>query len=778
MSTPNQNSMDNLALGFVADRSQQPAHQWWYHADEHGPLLWKERTPKGKRWRRRGPNGETLFQIKDHYDTAQIGPYRFVEHLSGHVIILGGESDVETAQRYGSAKGYEFCCMPISESSSKGRMDPLDHATQITVLYDADHAGRRGCKSMAERILMYRMERGLPPISISYFAAEGESGNDLKDAAMAVPEYERTPAVLAWIVNGIGQATQVVPPPPPDPIDTDGNYPMSPTHSVIADWILREVGGQWDDVMWKDTEVLHINGFSEKDSGRWVGFQGGRWREIDFIRVMASFIKQACAEIDQDLWTLRDRVENGFQECDLSYEELERVGAKISHLKKIKSQFESYYAQELPLRIVKRHVARSPDCFDNKDIVAGEVSGLGDASECIIKDRVKIGMDHPTMVFDVRSGVIREGKKEDMITRGLSVALPADTSVPPEVNVEGLARQDTEAERWIMTYCPKIWEILQQISSYHPDPENWSRVHVDLEMAALLVETAGLCMIGTMQPFFTIMTGERGRNGKGVFAGIIREITEHLSYVEKELLARQQVSGHTERVARMVGKHFIHIDEPDPRIDVERLKQLTSGGEIEASFKGGGQFRFRMNGHILITTNKDIYLGAPTNSILERMTVIPCNAIFTGEKAMYPIRHPDEIYEEVRVEYAHFALLALTLARRAILTLRRAPCTRSQEASVKMITSINPVSQWLSERVEVDKKSQTGHVELHENYKEWCKDLKRKPKTHRLFIKDLKQIVEVLGLDVRIGYRPWKESGTRPRVADGLKLIPPKIGDL
>ena len=763
-------------LGYVADRTHQPEDQWWYDADEEGALLWKVRTPQGKRWRRRGPNGETLYKIKDHYKTEEIGPYRFVEHLTGHVILLAGETDVEVAHQYGSSGGYNFGCMPISETSAKGLLDPMDQATQITVLYDADPAGRKGCKTVAQRIQAHRQERGLPPISVSYFAGEGNSGEDLKDVAMSVPEFDRKAAVIKWIQDGIHRSVQALPPPPPDPADTDGLYPLRPTHDAVADWMLRVVGAEWDGSMWKDSQILHVNGYSEKDPGQWVGFQGGRWREIDFTRISASFIKQACFEIQEDISILRDRLRNGFRGSPLADDDAKRVDAKVDHLKSTGKFLESHHAQDFGLRIVKKHVARNPDCFDHRDVVAGEVPDLGDPSDCVIRNRVDIGRSHPAMIFDITTGKVREAQKEDMVTRGLSVALPEDTSVPSDVTVEGLAAQNTAAESWVMTYCPNIWDFMLQMSTYYPDPETPEGMTVDLEMAALLVETAGLCMIGTMQPFFTIMTGERGRNGKGIYAGIIKEITKDIHYAAKELLERQQASGHTERIARTVGKHFIHVDEPDPRIDVERLKHLTGGSEIEASFKGGGQFRFCFNGHILITTNEEIYLGAPTNSVLDRMTVIPCQAIFDGEKAMYPKRHPSKIYESVRVEYAHFALLALTLARRATRTMTRAKCDRADDAAMKMLSSVNPVGQWLSERVEIGADYSELQEDLYDNYKAWCKDLKRRPRTYQAFMKDLRQITDALNLAVTVGHRPWRASGVRPRLAKGLKLNPVRSG--
>jgi len=765
-------------FGFVADRSKQPAHQWWYLADEQGPIIWKERTPQGKRWRSRGGDGAVRKSIKGHFDTDLIGPYRFAEYLSGHVIILAGETDTETAQRYTRGDVYQFCSMPFSETTTKGLLTPFDQATKITILYDADSAGRKGARSMATRIMLHRQESGLAPIPVGFYAGEGESGIDLKDTVAPYTEEMRPEVVSTWIQNGVQQSIIAEPPPPPDPCSTDGNYPSRATHEEIGAWMLQEMGAHWEG-LWEGLQVHYVHGAGKRADGRWISFQGGRWREIDFRRVASEFIRTASVDLTKDITTLRSRIEEGFLGKEVEESDVARIEGRIKHLDGIRKSMESQHNSNSSISRIQDFVGRDPSLFDQEDLVAGAVPHLGDATESVIEERVDVGSQHPARVFNARTGEIRNGLAKDHITRGLGVVLPDDVVIPDEVTVEGLAQQDTPAEEWIMTYCPKLWEFICQISSYYPDIENPVTPHVDLEVAALLVETAGLCLIGTKQPFFTILFNESGRNGKGVFAEILHAIAGELSHKEKELLEYQLVNGHSERVARVAGKHLVHVDEPNPRIDIQRLKQFTGGGDMAASLKGGSQFSFRPTAHILITSNRALYLGNPTDSLRMRMTVIPCEARFgEREEDMYPIRKDWDIYSEVEVEYSHFALLALTFAHRALRSQKRAYSTRAEEASLKMFMEVNPVSQWLGERIKIVEEGLERLTDLHADYKKWCKDLTKKPKPHKSFITDLKQVVDSLNLDINLNHRPRSADGNRPYMAKGIRLLHRNTDDL
>jgi len=760
-------------LGYVADRSQQPPDQWWYDADGGLPLLWKQRTQRGKRWRCR-VDGKVYRSAKKGYDTSTLGPYRFAESLTGHVIILGGETDTETAQVYASGAGYQFCCMPFSETTAKGVLSPLDNATQITILYDADTAGRKGAKSLAEKIMLHRQMSALTEIPVSYYAGKGNSGADLKDCAQAVVESQRVAVVKQWLHDGIQQSARCPAPPLPDPSETDGNYPVGASHKDVSDWVLREMGGQWDG-MWDDLQIHYVFGAGRIDEGRWVSFQAGRWREVDFRRIMSEFFNFACKEIDQDVRMLNNRLSDGFFGTDLDKDAVKRIEAKVKHLQSIHKFLGHQYNCSSSEQKVQSLVGRESRLFDAKDLVAGAAPALGDATDCVIAQKRNVGVRHPAMVFEARTGRVRPCTADDAITRGLGVVLPDDIQVPSNVTAKGLSSVNTPAEEWVMTYCPNIWTFLCEISSYYPDPENLENFAVDLEVAALLVETAGLCLIGTSQPFFTILVNDRGRNGKGIFAGIVHNIAGELGHKEKELLEYQQVSGHTERVARTAGKHVVHVDEPNPRVDVQRLKQLTGEGEIVASLKRGAQFSFRPTCHILITTNNALYLGNPDASIRMRMTTIPCEARFgSGYGDMYPMRNPSEMYAEFESEYSHFALLSLTLAQRALMSRERFRSARAEKASLRMLMEGNPVSQWLDERVNVDPLYEETLKDLHEDYKQWSKDLGRKPKAHQPFVSDLKKVVDAQSLNVNVGYRPRISNGERVYKAKGVRLTTKK----
>jgi len=789
-------------IGFVADRSREPDHQWWYAEDPQGPILWKERTPKGKRWRCRGKDGQPSHETTKEHPRKTIGPYRFTEHLTGHVIILGGETDAETAQAYAGGNHWQFCSMPGSETDPTGDLQPLDGATKITIIYDSDQAGRDGSKRLADRIIEHRYREGLPTIPIGHFAGEGETGADLKDHVESKNTIEeRRQAAHQYIQQGIDGATPAT---NPNPLALDkSRYPKDYTHSAIANWIRKETGAHWEGHDWANHTLLYEESptGSDREAGRWIATIAGRWIGVNTKRILGALLNEAIKETESDLRTLKERSKKGFMGRDLTQDQQEQAEALSKWLHKLNRGLESQGARNGALEELATIASRSPERFDRKQLVVGAPPKIADPTKAIIDHRRDIQTENPCCVFEIETARIRQGKKEDMITRGLSIPLPETLTMPTGeegnpitakdlLNVGDLTEEDTYIGNWIAEHCPRIWDFLRQIASYYPDPTNpvGQQPICDPEIVALLAETAGLCLIGQRQPFFTILLGMRGRNGKGLFMRMITEIAGETGHEDKHLLDRKQTSGHTEHLANLRGKNSIWIDEPEQRLNVQLLKLLTGGGNIAVSHKGGRQFTIPANGHIVITSNKPLALGTPNDSITKRLTGIPCEARFGAkeEGGMYPDRNPSQIYKELRPEYPAFTLLVLHLARNAIQTEQRAKSSRATQTSQRMLMIVNQVGQWLEERIdqpettlETEKEptdqDTIAYSELYEDYKDWAKELGRKPLTQQRFTQEFKTVAEATRQPFKADHRPYigTENGKiqlGPRGTRGLVL--------
>ena len=539
--------------------------------------------------------------------------------------------------------------------------------------------------------------------------------------------------------------------------------PSTSADADMCEFFLVESGSGSGGIQWSGNQILYELNAENREPGRWVSVQGGVWRECNFPRVSAEWVRVARMDLVRERGKMEMELEGLSDEVSM-----ERMRKRIGRLRKLEQALKSDSALNRALSAMRKITSRERDIFDQLGLVVGHPPLLGNATDELIQVRVDIGLEDPANVYEVGSGILRAARKEDYATRYLSVPLLRENVPPSGIRALDLSVEGSDAERWVEERCPAIWTFLLQVSSYNVGSDQRGVQVADVETAACLVETAGLALIGTMQGWFTVLIGS-GRNGKGIYTQMISNIAGRLSYSSRELLAWQRTLGHSERKAQLRGKRFVLVDEPDPRLNMEVLKELTGGAPVSASHKGQKEFMFRPECHIIVNTNKALNLGEPNKAVQQRMLAIPFEATYSAESETHRPRPREEILAEMEPELPAFAMLALTCAREAIRSQRRLVSERVRERTKRMLTEINLAAQWLEECCVLEEGEFVKNESLHKSYKEWCKDLSKRPRALREFLGELKKVARVQGLRVRFQERA--PTGDRKMGVRGIRLL-------
>ena len=179
----------------------------------------------------------------------------------------------------------------------------------------------------------------------------------------------------------------------------------------------------------------------------------------------------------------------------------------------------------------------------------------------------------------------------------------------------------------------------------------------DEKKKMVLQEYMGYCLSGDSpraQKFLTLV-GE-GSNGKSTFIEILQALVGGSNSRAYCALSLTDLAKQFERTMLM-GALFNIMDESETYIDGgvwEKLKNLVTGGTVNAAFKGKDAFQFDNKAKFIMLVN-DIPKGAnPNKGFYRRFLIVPCTAMFEGKKVDRFIK--DRIVAEELPGIMNFAL--------------------------------------------------------------------------------------------------------------------------
>ena len=661
----------------------------------------------------------------------------------------------------------------------------MKNAAEITILYDADKAGREGAAKLATHLKgMY------PEKTVKHFAAEGDTGTDLTDVVEAAQARGEDPRAAArtWLEHGLANAQEAEP--PPEPAEPKPEYPAEPGGRDLSAWILAGLGAEWTGRRWIGMRLFWI-----EEESKFIYETGGVFRPADFPRYAEAVVrglKDAAAKHARRIRRAMKDLE-GSGEAEDETGESAKAKQRLARLKyqlKIASDIVSDYRRQGTvndaLQSIRRSANRKAEEFDQPGLIAGLSCGMDTATERLLEGDLEGGaVDTPTIVFELETGRRRQARPEDRIRRTLGVELIPETTdleIPETTDlVEILGGPQLNLLR---EWCPQVFDALLKMSEYQPPvaegTEEPPARQADLSWVAAVLETIGICMIGDPVRSFSFLTGP-GANGKGIVAGMILELAGQLGHRGQKGLMNPYTSegSHTQGKMGLRNRHVVVWDEVK-RVDIDELKDWSGGGLITGSVKYGPEVTFKPRFHPLLLSNKVPNFGEVNFALTGRLVAIPFDTIFgtqehvdTGEA--HRIALPEEVLKtKLRADYPLLILIALAAGRAASRRGHRwTGCTRIKAKSRLTAVEANRVWQFVQECLIPKPGAEEATEKLHDRFMEWQKEAGLKlPKTRNAFGKELRDALKQTGWEVKDARVKIMDRETRVKGVKGVQLKP------
>jgi putative DNA primase/helicase len=302
--------------------------------------------------------------------------------------------------------------------------------------------------------------------------------------------------------------------------------------------------------------------------------------------------------------------------------------------------------------------------------------------------------------LDLRSGELRPGRREDLITRATDV----------------LFDPNAKASRWI--------QFLDEVFTGDDD------------LIAFIQRAVGYSLTGdTKEQCFFILYGG-GANGKSTFVEIICKLLgTHAETAEfTTFLTKRDSGGPRNDLARLHAARLVKAAEGEQqaRLAESTIKELTGEDTVAARFLFKEHFTFKPQFKIWLVTNHKPEIRGTDQAIWRRVRLIEFARQFEGTQ-----RDPDlrrKLQEELPGILC-WALEGCLLWQQHELGIapgvERATQAYRQES--------DQIGRFLKERCIRGSKAATQAQKLFEAYREWCRLREEKPELQNLFARKLNE---------------------------------------
>lgn len=191
--------------------------------------------------------------------------------------------------------------------------------------------------------------------------------------------------------------------------------------------------------------------------------------------------------------------------------------------------------------------------------------------------------------LDLRTGVLRPHRREDLLTKLVPVAYDPDARAPQ-------------------------WErFLEQVQ---PDPD----------VRGFLARYAGYCLTGTMgEQVFAIHHGG-GANGKGVYSDTLRgALGEYARVTPYDTFLARRPGAATNDLAALRGARLVVAAEPNEgvRLDEAAVKAFTGEDPITCRFHYQEFFTYQPTGKLILTGNHRPRIRGTDHAMWRRVRLVP-----------------------------------------------------------------------------------------------------------------------------------------------------------
>lgn len=235
-----------------------------------------------------------------------------------------------------------------------------------------------------------------------------------------------------------------------------------------------------------------------------------------------------------------------------------------------------------------------------------------------------------------------------------------------------------------------------------------------------------------------MLFGPATRNGKTTLTEAVMSVLGDYSAKSKpDTLAytgKPNANAASEDVARLKGKRFVSISEPNKtmHLDAAKVKDMTGGGTQTARFLHENSFEFKPEFKIFIDTNYRPRVTDETLFSSGRVHVFPFERHFPAEE------QEKDLSEKLLQEKSGILNWLLEGLRMYLETGRLIPCEESIKATEEYREESDKLGQFWAERMEESKDNVKGGA-VYKAFCDWCADGNIHPQAKGLFFDDLRK---------------------------------------
>lgn len=305
----------------------------------------------------------------------------------------------------------------------------------------------------------------------------------------------------------------------------------------------------------------------------------------------------------------------------------------------------------------------------------------------------------PRGTIDLKTGILREARPQDLISRVTAVA-------PAQENSE----------------CP-LWERFLHQSC-----------NGDHETIRFLQRMAGYCLTGDISEQLLFFVFGSGGNGKSVFLETISGIMgDYAETAAMETFTASSFDRHSTELAMLAGARLVTASETEEgrAWAAAKIKQLTGGDKITARFMRQDNFTFRPQFKLLIVGNHRPVLRNVDDAARRRFRLIP----FT----IKPGRPDRNLPEKLRAEWPQILRWMID----GCLDWQTEGIGSSERVTKETddyFAEQDLLGQWIEENCLVSKAVDfTPSRALFGDYQRWCEKAGEKCVTEKSMVEDLKK---------------------------------------
>ncbi len=311
---------------------------------------------------------------------------------------------------------------------------------------------------------------------------------------------------------------------------------------------------------------------------------------------------------------------------------------------------------------------------------------------------------HPHLInalngtVDLRSGELREHRREDLLTKMAGAEYHRDSEAP-------------------------TWEAFLK------------RVLPSEDLRGFVHRASGYSATGDTSEQCILINHGGGANGKSTFQETLAAaLGDYATRTPTDMLMARRFNGVPNDVARLKGARFVAASETEEgrRLDEARIKDLTGQDTVSARYMRGEWFDFAPTHKLWLSTNHKPEIRGTDNAIWRRIRLVSWGVTI-------PLAEQDrKLPEKLRVELE--GVLAWTVA--GCLQWQRGGLRAPEEvrrATGEYRAEMDVLAAFLREECATVEGESTAATALYEAYKEWCGETGERAEKQRKFGERLKE---------------------------------------